>query len=365
MLELFVADAPDASPASHEPFRRLSLSEVGLSREELHRRYTMYDAQSLASSIKGTLLAACLERTGGPALLLDADTLVLGALDDLCELTARHAILLTPHASVPLQFAAGEMGLEQSFLRAGIFNGGFVGVSRGADAFLRWWSERCARDCIHAPDRGLFYSQNWLGLVPALFDHHVLRDRGINLTGLGMGEDDIGWREGRPWIGDRPVRLFHFAGKFDPHSGCFDTLRDADWWPRVAGRPGFARLCQDYARRLLRSGFDGAAPVDHSGFDWVMRAAYRQALLKSEANGGVEPPNPFAHGMAAFTEWLARPANPGSRVSRYLAALYSERPDLRAAFPNVPGDGEGKLLAWVASKYGGKLPRGLPTEAAL
>jgi hypothetical protein len=132
----------------------------------------MYESQALASSLKSTLLGGCLARTGGPVLLMDADMLVLGSLDDLGELATRHQILLTPHATVPLRFEAGGFGPEQAFLLFGVFNGGFVGVSDGADEFLRWWQERCARDCVVEPDRGIVMSQNWLGLVPALFDHH-------------------------------------------------------------------------------------------------------------------------------------------------------------------------------------------------
>jgi hypothetical protein len=363
-LELSIVDAPDELPTRDEPFRRVSLSEAGLSREELYRRSTLYERQALVSSLKGVLLAACLARTGGPVLFLDADMLALGSLDDLGTMTMRHGILLTPHASVPLRFAAGGLGPEQTFLRFGVFNGGFVGVSQAAGEFLRWWNERCARDCVWAPDRGIALSQTWLTLVPTLFGHHVLRDRGVNLTGHGMGEDDINWRRQRPWIGDTPVRLFHFAGGFDPFSGEFKASRDAHWWPRTAERPGFAQLCKDYAKRLLDSGFDGAAEVDNTGLDWVMRAAYRRALIEAEAISSPEPPNPFTHGMAAFTAWLASPAWPGSGVSRYVAALHAGRFDLRAEFPNVPGADEHALLNWVAGKYKGELPIGLPTAAA-
>jgi len=362
-LELFVADAPDQATTRDEPFRRVGLSEAGIAREELWRRLTMYERQALASSLKATLLAACLARTGGPVLLLDADMLAFAPLDDLGELAMRHGILLTPHTAVPMRFKAGGFGPEQAFLRAGVFNGGFVGVSAKASEFLRWWSERCARDCVLAFDRGICLSQNWLALVPSLFDHHVLRDRGINLTGHGMGEEDIEWRGRQPWIGDTPLRLFHFASKFDPVSGEFAAARDAHWWPRSSERPGFARLCQVYATRLMGAGFDGVALEDEA-LDWVMRAAYRRALIEAEANALPEPPNPFANGMAEFTAWLAEPASTGHGLSRYLSALYAGRPDLQAVFPNVPGEGQRDFLAWVASKCGGELPVGLPVAAA-
>jgi hypothetical protein len=364
-VELLVVDEPDEPPRPDEPFRRLSLDEAGVSRAELHRRATAFEPQGLVSSLKPRLLTAAVDGGGEPALLLDADMLALGALDDVFELAARHAIVLTPHATVPLPFAPGGYGAEQTFLRSGVLNGGFVGVSPAAGAFLRWWDERSARDCVWDPERGIVASQTWLTLVPALFDHHVLRDRGVNLMGHGLGGDDVEWAGDAPAIDGTPLRLFHFAGGFDPRSGELGGPRSPDWWPRTADRPGLARLCAEYGRRLIDAGHDDTAAATPYGklangtaIDWAMRAAYRTGLVEAEA----EPPNPFTHGTEAFVEWLAQPVQSGSAVSRYLAAVHAERADVSAAFPEVPGGDEAELLAWVAGKHpDGRLPDGLPT----
>ena len=156
------------------------------------------------------------------------------------------------------------------------------------------------------------------------------------------------------------MRLFHFAGGFDPRTGELGGARAPAWWPRVADRPGLARLCADYAARLVAAGHEPAAEPGSDGLDWAMRAAYRDGLIAAEAHAAEAPPNPFADGVAAFTAWLAAPRWEGSGVSRYIAAIRSARADLRAAFPAVPGADEAALLAWAASK---DATDGLPTRA--
>jgi hypothetical protein len=359
-LELFVIDEPDAPFARPEPFRRVHLSEEELSREELNRRKAIYNPQALVCSLKARLLASVLARTGGPVVILDADMLVMGPLDDIGDLAATHGIVLTPHASVEMPFQRGGNGPEQVFIRAGVFNAGCIGVSLGASEFLRWLDERCARDCIVALERGIMLEQAWLSLVPALFDHHVSRDRGVNLSGHGMNGQDLDWRDHRPWIGHTAVRLFHFCGGFDPHS---DELTGAElrpWWPRTAGRPGLTRIIREYAECLLLAGYDSRPPAPEHGLDWAMRAAYRKALIAAEADNETEPPNPFSHGFEAFTTWLLSPAWPGSSVSHYVSAVHAERADLRAAFPDIPGRDEPALMRWVANKYGHDRPSGVP-----
>ena len=361
-LDVLVVDAPAQTPLSGEPFRQTSLSELPLAREEIHRRQTLYDVTELASSLRGPLIAGLLARSGGPVLYLDADMLVLASLADIEALALRHGIVLTPHAAVPLPYEPGGFGPEQQFMRASVFNGGFLAVSPAAADFLTWRDQRAARDALVAPERQLVTAQSWLALVPALFDHVVLRDRGVNLMGHGMADDDLTWRDDRPWIGDTPVRLFHFAGGFEPGRG---WRKAPAWWPRLIDRPGIARLCQDYEQRLLRAGFGAEKAGHQEGLDRFIRGAYRRALIETEARGLAEPPNPFTHGQDAFTAWLLGPAWPGSALSRYLAAVHTARPDLRAAFPRVPGRDEQALLQWVADKYGGALPAGLPTAVAL
>lgn len=88
--------------------------------------------------------------------------------------------------------------------------------------------------------------------------------------------------------------------------------------------------------------------------DALLRHLYRAA---AEADGNV--PDPYAPAeAAALRTWLVSPPAPG-HPSRYLGALLACRPDLRAAFPAVPGPDAPAFLAWVRVHAA---QEGYPTE---
>ncbi len=369
VLVLVVDGAQHAG--TDEPFTPLSPADLGVDAREVARRAALYTPQELISSLKPLLMRHLVTRHGTPAVLLDADCLVLGDLAALTEPATRHAVVLTPHRSVPAAHTPGGYGPEQDFLRSGVFNGGVLACGPGSAPFLDWWAPRTARDSIVDADQALTMSQSWLALVPALFDHHVVRDRGINVMGHNLDGDDLRWpADGPPTVAGTPVRLHHFAGGFDARHplALYGGPRRYPWWPDAAQRPGLARLCEEYAALLLAAGheeahgrpsaFGSAGPVP---LDAPMRRAYRAALVAAERTGGDEPPAPLADGPDAFLAWMATPAEPGSPASRWLTALRDLRPDLQAAFP--AGSGDGALVEWAASK-GPPGPHGLPLAAA-
>lgn len=90
--------------------------------------------------------------------------------------------------------------------------------------------------------------------------------------------------------------------------------------------------------------------------DRRMRELYREALRQSRDQcGGIpEPPSPYSDDTApAFLDWLREAEQVGvsdASVSRYLLRVWAERPDLLAAFPEVPGVDTERYLAWVAAE---------------
>jgi hypothetical protein len=326
--------------------------DVGLDATELHRRAVMYDGQGLTCSMKPALLRHLLDQGADAALLLDADSCVYGDLEPLAELARRHGTVMTPHSTVPRD----DIELDRLIIRTGAFNTGLLAVGNGSHPFLDWWDERTARRCIPKPGTGVFNEQAWLNLVPGLFDHHVVRDPGVNATGFAMHYRDVVWEHGLPTLPDGPLRHFHFLCGFDPHRPTLLTTDPtiARHWPALDERPGLARLARDYAERLLAAGYDEARRAD-APFDALpnglqttplMRSLYRDAVTAADASGDPEPPNPWeSGGPGPFLAWL----NEGS-PSRYLLALWAERADLMAAFPEVPGADADAYLAWAAGK---------------
>jgi len=134
--------------SDHPPeasFELLTPAQIGCDDCELAMRALAYETQALTSSLKALALAAALKRAQGPALLLDADILVCADLTPVLENVERHTILLSPHSNRPLPTSAG----EETFLRSGVYNGGFVGAAPGAEAFCAWWT-RASPEAVSA-----------------------------------------------------------------------------------------------------------------------------------------------------------------------------------------------------------------------
>jgi hypothetical protein len=354
----FLEHHPSARLEVEPDFDTLRPHDVGVDDAELHRRAVMYDGQGLTCSMKPALLRHLIDQGEDAAVLLDADSRVYGDLEPLPELARRHGTVMTPHSTVPHE----DIELDRLIIRTGAFNTGLLAVGEGARPFLDWWDERTARRCIPKPGSGVFNEQAWLNLVPGLFDHHVLRDPGVNATGFAMHYRDVVWKNGAPTFPDGPLRHFHFLCGFDPHRPELLTTDPtiALHWPPLEERPGLARLAGDYAQRLLAAGYEEARRAD-APFDALpngllttplMRSLYREAVIGADSSGDPEPPNPWeCAGPDPFLAWLNEPAGDGA-PSRYLLALWAERPDLQAAFPDVPGADAAAFLGWAADKPG-------------
>jgi hypothetical protein len=338
-----IVDDPGRELSEDEPFEPLIPTDLGIPVEELHRMATMYTAQALVSALKPHLLRFLLGDQPDPVILLDADGCVYASLAPVYELADEHTIVLSPHYLDP-QPLAGDFGPEQSVLLNGVMNGGFLALARGAEPFLDWWCQRTARHSIVDRTRALYLSQNWLTLVPTYFEHHILRDPGCNVMGQNLGRRDVEWRGDVPLIEGGPLRYFHFAAKFDPeHPHRFAAFHrfHPGFWPTLDERPGAARLCREYARRVLARGYReakhvrplyDATPCGAPLEPW-MRACYREGLVGAEERGEAEPPNPFSDDPSRFLSWIetyAAAKAPETRARRPGGDLSSEADLLRA-----------------------------------
>jgi hypothetical protein len=354
-MRLFAVLADDRhglASSTSENLELLDATEIGVDAAELRRMAAMYEPAGLVSSLRGWALEAMLDRRTGAALHLDADMLVLAPLDEAAEAAGAANVVLTPHDSRP-----GSAVRELAYLTGGVFNGGFVAVGQAARPFLTWLRTRVARNSIRDPEHGYVFGQRWLELVPALFEHRILREPGWNVMGWNLAGRELRRAPAGYEIDGRPLRVFHFCGRFDPHRPeRLGTLPGLPW-DEHAIHPLVRELCDEYARLLLAAGYDEAAALpygwsaldDGTPVDDVMRAAYRHALIESEQRESEPPPGPFdADGGARFLEWLAAAADDSDpRLSRYLVALHDTRTDLRHVFPQVPGRDTARYLEWV------------------
>lgn len=339
-----------------EGFTILHADGIGVDEDTLHAMAAIYHVYEFATSLKPALLSFLLDRCGTPVLYLDPDIEVFAPLDRVAELAAQHSIVLTPHVLEPMP-RDGYSFNEQAILSAGMYNLGFIAISEAARPFLKFWEERLRQDAIVAPDRGYFTDQRWVDYVPALFQHHILRDPTMNVAYWNVYQRPLQLVSGRYFVGEEPLKFFHFSG-FDPAARHLLSKHQGAR-PRVllSESPVLARLCRDYADKLTaHSDRNSRLPYGLSRLPnelplySFLRRAYRRAWIAAEQGGPPIPNRIFSEeGAAAFVEWLREPVTGTEAVpiSRFLLALYEERGDLRAAFPDLRGPDAERFNHWA------------------
>ena len=339
---------------------------------EFARMATIYSVIELATAVKPTFLQYLLAEGSEAVLYLDPDIEVFAALDDISDLARRDGIVLTPHLTVPHPRSDGLVPTEDLVLTAGIYNLGFIGVGAAASEFLAWWKARLARECVVDTGRLRFVDQRWIDLVPGYFGAHVIRDPGLNVAWWNLPSRRIELTPDGVMVDGQPLRFLHFSGYDPSRPHLFSKHQGRS--PRVllSEHPELITLCDSYRRQLVALGFAEVSGIPYSydqmpsgrQLDQRMRRAYRSALLQAETSDGAvdEPPCPFVHGEEeAFVEWLRQPVNRGIGtlpVGRYLEALWSERADLQAAFPNLRWFDSDRFLEWVQLQ--GTIEAGVP-----
>jgi glycosyltransferase involved in cell wall biosynthesis len=342
---------------SREPFEIVRPRDLDIAPREFHHMATIYDVTELATALKPWFLRQLLE-SDDVACFLDPDIEVFSSLEEIEQLARSHSIVLTPHTTRPMP-RDGKLPSEETIRLAGVFNLGFIAVSREAGPFLAWWSERLRRDCRIAVARGLFVDQRWVDFVPSYFEHAVLHDDGYNVAYWNMHEREVKLGSNGYEVNGRPLKFLHYSG-FDPlRPHLLSKYQGGE--PRILLEDHFeiAHLCHRYATRLFAAGhLEASAAPYRFGYtahgvviDDRMRRVYTEALAGEEARGMTTSlPDPFTPaGAESFLAWLAAPgrSGPSAPVSRYLCAVYDEHDHLAERFGDLSGPGGEEYLDWI------------------
>lgn len=193
----------------------LRLSDLKV--EGLRRMLQRYERKQVMVAMKPAVLRHLLERGHEAAVFLDPDMLVTATLEPVLETVLEHALTLSPHVG-PKIVAADDPARERTLLYAGMYNGGFVGVTNREETlrFLGWWEGRLRTHCMEAVRQGIHFDQRWLDLAPGFVgDLHLLRDEGCNAAYWSLTDAEVkrtldGWT-----VNGQPLRLFHYSG-FSP-----------------------------------------------------------------------------------------------------------------------------------------------------
>jgi hypothetical protein len=322
-FHVVLVDRRDDAFAARFPQVRITwVEEIGLPNFAAHA--LRFDVIEFSTNVKPHCLSLLLDQYQ-TAMYIDPDMVVFDRLDPVHEALQDHAIVVTPASMTPV--LDGHRPDDIEFLRVGVFNLGFVAVSRTDEArrFLRWWSDRCLSDGFHETQSGVFVDQKWVNLAPCYFEGcHILKDPGVNMAQWNLHERQLSMHEGRYLVNGRwPLRLFHFSS-FDPHDPQAIAKRQTRI-PRGA-RLDLAAILDTYAADLRAAGYDDLSRIEY-GFDYFPSGDYVSPTLRRlYANPGYGFP-------LEEDPWL-----PDSRLMRFARSKRLVGPSIGKAKRATAGD---------------------------
>lgn len=147
--------------------------------KEMIRKYDS-NLSTLRWSLKPLLMMKCLE-SYEKVIFVDADIYFFASYQFLFESLDHHSVILTPHWRTlspeknPVEFYAT--------FRHGIYNAGFIGANVNAGKALEYWAENCLAACVNDSEKGLYYDQIYLNLIPVYFENvQILKHQGCNVA---------------------------------------------------------------------------------------------------------------------------------------------------------------------------------------
>jgi hypothetical protein len=353
-----LADEPDGYAFTDEPFRLLSVDDLGFA--DLCRLRFLYSQQELTYALTPYLLHHLLRRGFSAVAFFKQESLVLDDLTPILSWMRRKSIVLTPHLLQPLP-DPDRAKREITILQAGVYNVGFIGVGNTptAHAFLDWWQDRLRDHCRLAIADGMHYEQRWLDLVPAFFeDFHVLRDPGFNVGHWNLPERAVRIKGDVCTVDGVPCRFVRFSG-FDPDQPNAVTRYSSRLNLDNVGSG--AALFRHYLALLIAAGYHEtkSLPYAYDYFDNgvaipnIVRQIYRELGPEAERVGDPRntstPDNFFEWLNQPDGEWSATLDDPvaAARMTRLWRMIYDRRPDVREEFPDPAGANRDTFLAWI------------------
>ena len=237
----------------------------------------MYDVIEFNTNVKPFALRKILNQFD-VVVYLDPDIKIYSPLTPVFDALQSAAIVVTPHSNTPIMDGAKPDDVD--LLKFGVFNLGFIAVSKSPEAFifLEWWSERCLKMGFYEPHLGLAVDQKWINLAPGFFPSlKVLHDVGLNVAFWNLHERQLS-KQGNGWVvnNDTTLRFVHFSS-FDPHLPN-QIAHKQDRFPR-GSRPDFVEIAEDYSKELFKNSNQELSSFSY-GFDYFDNGLYVTPSLR-------------------------------------------------------------------------------------
>ncbi|WP_431101845.1 hypothetical protein [Roseateles noduli] len=295
-FNVLIVDRKDpAFEARHPDWRVTWVEDLGV--PDFEQVAFKYDILELNTNVKPTFAKHLLKRHD-KVIYLDPDIFVYSSLQPIVDLLDRHAVVLTPHITEPID--DGKLPGEPEFLTSGIYNLGFGAFNAGAESLkvLSWWEQRCLHQAYNEQSQGFFVDQKWMDFVPSLCaSAFVLRDPQYNTAYWNLHERQVVWVDGKATIAGKPLVFFHFSGL--PPLGD-DRVSKYQTRYRLTERPDVAPLFTAYRDHLGGNGHADYLKLPY-GFGTFSNGTPISSVARRVAAGSVElsaSPKPFESGSA-------------------------------------------------------------------
>lgn len=263
---LFIDRTEGYIDPSKEMFTAYHLDEIGI--PGVKEICFKYNVTELATAVKPFFLRFLLSNPEIPEILyLDPDILVTDTLGNLFNLLGVKDIVLTPHLDADYP-EDGRFPDDSHILKSGVFNLGFLGVRRSANAerFLNWWATKMLDKCVIDHAKGYFVDQRFIDLAITLFENiHVETDTGYNVAYWNLHSRRIDWRKDRWLCNGKPLYFFHFSNYKPEAPSLLSAFQNR---MRLADHPALEKLFTLYANRIHRHGYREcrAWPYTHGAY---------------------------------------------------------------------------------------------------
>lgn len=327
-----------------------------------------YDVTELATSLKPWALQYVIDQGAEVAMYLDPDIQVFDSLQMIEKVCPPGGIVLTPHTISPLP-RDDLYPSEEQIMGSGIYNLGFIAVSKTAKLFLNWWKTRLFTDSISEPSKMLFTDQRWVDWAPSHWPVHILRDPGCNVAYWNLDHRELSKKDNKYYVNESTLKFFHFSG-YNP-STPWILSKHTGQKPRVliSENPLLGEITEGYAN-LTREHGVATGNLSLYGFNTLsdgtkitplMRRFYREEFLKDLFNGTSSLPVPFSGNDMAVLHWFNEPVSKYSSLTRFTKRIWDARPDLQSIFPH-PNSSHSELFRKWAQQSGvieGLIPQSL------
>lgn len=336
----------DGSASTWHDGKVLSTTDIGVPDAELHAAGMLADDVALVSWLVPRLLRH-LVSDGTTALFVWPGLHVVGNLTQVTEGAAREGIAVVARRD-DLPPDDGARPAPADLELAGPFHSALLAIGPDGVPVLDQW--------ITLSDPG--HSTPWQAAVSVR--RHAVLPASTVLSRWNVGPDSRvvhadGWT-----LDGKPVSAVDLTS-FDPERPWLLSTTDSELARALLSEHSdLATLALSHAERLAVADEPGsgedrfARTADGVALHPALRRAFREGVLEWRAGSGSAPPDPFdLNAPQAFTRWLDEVVpGDGPPITRYLYAIYLERPDLQRRYPFVPGSDTIRLLDWAALHAG-------------